>query len=100
MSYNLDNNDNESESFDFVLGGNTYSFRYPTTEEVTELTKFKQPNGMPDVEKMMGYIYDFITPATEGAPSIKDAMNKSRIQKFKAFQQMMIDELGLQVQGV
>lgn len=96
QSYNLDQQAGEAESFDFILGGNTYHFRYPTTEEVNELTKLKNPNGTIDVDKMMKTIYTFITPATAEAPGIEGVVNSSNIRKFKEFQRMMLTELGLQ----
>lgn len=96
MSYNLDTADNQPESFDFILGGNTYHFRYPTTEEVAELAKLRQADGTPDADQIMKAVYAFISPADQSAPSVEEALNKSRIQKFREFQHMMIVELGLQ----
>jgi hypothetical protein len=77
--YNLDAD--PQESFEFVLGGNTYKMRYPTTEEVQTAQSLK------DATKQLEWVYGFITPENPEAQPIEDALktvNVKVLQKFNA----------------
>lgn len=96
MSYNLDATTNQSESFDFKLGGHQYNFRYPTTEEALALGKMRLPNGSQDADSQLHTIYAFVTPISEGAPGIEEALKDMNIKFFNAFKDMAMTEMGLQ----
>lgn len=96
-NYNLDNTE-QPESFMFTLGGHDYSFRYPTTEELTELANNASTSGTVDLNKVMHPIYALVSSVGDGVPSIDQALGQSRIQVFQAFQKMVQAELGLQDQ--
>lgn len=76
------------ESFTFRLGGFQYSMRYPTTEEVVEIAKEV------DEEKVSEKIYGLISPS-EGAPAIKEALEKGQVNKVRAFLEMVRKEVSL-----
>ncbi len=83
MSWNLDQE--TPEGFEFVLGGHTYYFRYPNTEEITEVNKVPE-------DKQLDYLYGFITPKGEGTPSIKDNLAKQNIKVLQRFTEMVKTE--------
>lgn len=94
-SYNLDE-ESQVESFEFVLGGQTYSFRYPTAEEVEELQGLKNGAGDPDAAAIQSKMFEFITPKEENGQPIAEAMKKVKIPVLKAFRNMVNTEFGLE----
>lgn len=89
MSYNLDE---QPESFEFVVGGNAYNFRYPTTEEMAEAQKLED-----DAEKeaQVNWLFTFITPVKPEAPSIAEAMKKVSFKVVQAFNDMISEQFSI-----
>ena len=83
-THNLD--EGATDSFEFVMGGHTYSMRYPNTEEIAEAEKLSK-----ETDKQVQWFYSFITPVGKG-PSIEDAMKKANIKLVKRFNKMVADE--------
>ena len=88
MSYNLDENINEY--FEFTLGGNVYKMKYPTTKELEDIQKIKEPEEQG--EKMLA----FISAVTDGAPDILEAMKDKNTQVTKRFRKMIATEIGME----
>lgn len=87
-TYNLD--EGADNSFSFSVGGNVYTMRYPTTEEIEAAQKLQdQP------EKQLEWIYGFISPQEDGAPDIKATIGKSNIKVLKNFNTMIKTEFGV-----
>ena len=93
-NYDLNQLADDKESFPFSLNGNTYTFTYPTTEEVDEIFASKLDNGNPDMEAIMKRLFSFIRADNDGAPNIEEALRKSKIPVNKAFQDMVLKEFG------
>lgn len=92
MSYNL--NDNVNESFDFELGGSKYTMRYPTLEEIEKLQKILENN--PDNnDKMMEFMYSYISEQ-DGASPIQKVLPKQNIRVIKNFTEMIKSEFGIE----
>jgi hypothetical protein len=83
-AHNLD--EGATDSFEFIMGGHTYSMRYPNTEEITEAEKLAS-----DSDKQVQWFYSFITPVGEG-PSIEETIKKANIKLVKRFNQMVAAE--------
>lgn len=83
-NYNLDQD--IAEDFPFQLGGHTYKMRYPTVEETAEAGKLKKS------EDINAWMYSFITPVTEGAPPIADALKKVNVKVMQEFSKMISTE--------
>lgn len=99
--YNL--TDNVKDDFQFSIGGNHYKMRYPLVEEIEQLQVLiaRQQDAANDEEKVNAtkeaqeYMYSFIHPVTEGAPSIIEALNKSNIKVMNNFNKMVQAEFGV-----
>lgn len=87
MTYNLD--ENIAEYFEFIVGGNTYKMKYPTTDELEVIQKIK------DQTKQGEAMLDFISVVTEGAPDILTAMKDKNVQVTKRFRDMIAAEIGM-----
>jgi len=87
MAYILDKD--VPEGFDFEVGGHTYTFKYPTTEEVELIAKQK------DETKNLDIIYGFISSKDESAPNIKEVMAKVNTKVLANFVNMIKTELGV-----
>jgi hypothetical protein len=81
---------NAAESFEFILAGSKYSFRYPNTEEITAAQKLKEGS-----DEQMEWLYGFITPA-EGSPAIKEALGKANVKVLQNFQRMLKSEFSIE----
>src|SRR5437867_9010791 len=78
--YNFDEG-TTPEYFEFILGGQNYRVRYPTTEEIEKVSDLIAEDKQNEI---MDYIYSFIAPVNKEAPSIKDALkNKSILVRNK-----------------
>lgn len=86
MAYDLDGE--VPEHFEFKLGGFVYQMRYPTAEEVQGADKLTD-------EKQMDWVYGFISSKDEGAPQIRDALNKVNLKVLQKFNEMIMTEFGL-----
>lgn len=86
MSWNLDQD--TTEGFEFILGGHTYFFRYPSTEEITKAKKIKDG-------EQLDYLYGFVTGKSEGAPEIKEALAKQNIKVLQKFSEMIKTEFAV-----
>lgn len=88
--HNLD--EGQAEYFEFILEGNGYLFRYPTTEEVRALKPvFSETVGENSEQEQLKALYKFITPK-EGSPDIAKVMGKVNIKKQQRFAQMIASE--------
>lgn len=87
MSYNLD--ENIEEYFEFIVGGNTYKMKYPTTDELEVIQKIDDQTKQG--EAMLG----FISAVTEDAPDILEAMKDKNVQVTKRFRDMIATEIGM-----
>lgn len=83
-THNLD--ENASEFFEFILGGNNYRMRYPNAEEAEEAQKLENE------EKRTEWLYNFIEPVSKEAPPIREALKKINVKKMVKFNQMVISE--------
>lgn len=81
--HNLD--EDASEYFEFILKGNTYRMRYPTTEEIEKAGELKT-----DQEKTQ-WMYSFIT---SDGPPIEEALKKTNIKAVRKFNEMVTTEFG------
>jgi hypothetical protein len=82
MNYNLD--EQVAESFEFTLGGQVYSMKYPTTEEVEEARKLKEGS-----DEQEAWLYSFITPKDPTALPIREAMAKMNVKILGRFKKMI-----------
>lgn len=89
-TYNL--NDNVSDDFEFQLGGKKYKMRYPLIEELDKMQDILDKS---DDNKLMDYVYGFITPVGE-APNIKDTMQKQNVRLLRNFVTMIRVEFGIE----
>lgn len=83
--HNLD--EDSAEYFEFILKGNSYRMRYPTTEEIEVASKLKT-----DEEKNKA-VFDYITPVND-APPIQDVLKQSNIKIYRKFNDMVKTEFG------
>lgn len=91
-THNLD--ENVEESFTFVLGGHTYTMRYPTTEEIFELQKIQETDP-DDSTKVLEWMYDFVDQP-DGAPKVKDALANMNIKVLQNFNKMIMAEFAIE----
>ena len=92
MTNTLHNLDDHSEYFEFILLGNTYKFRYPTTEEVVAFKKLVDSKKATD-EEQLAWIFQFIKPETDGAQSITEVATKMTVKQQRLFMEMVVSEL-------
>lgn len=101
MSYNL--SDNVNDSFTFSIKGLVYEMRYPLVSEIEYLQdktkqierKKEQNKDVSREEKELeDWMYSFTTPQTEGAPPIKELLEKQNIKVMQNFQTMFKTEFG------
>jgi hypothetical protein len=85
---NLD--DGIVENFKFSIKGYTYNFKLPNTEEIDELVSFGK-----DSKKIREWLFKFVTKINEKDPDIAEVINKSSLQYFMAFQDMVIKKLNI-----
>lgn len=86
QSYNLDQD--TQESFKFEVGGYTYEMRYPTTEEMLEMQGRVNTKKLSGIEQLRE-TYAYISPVTDGAPSIEDVMKGKNVKVLKNFNKMI-----------
>ena len=86
-----DLNDGVTESFRFSIGGHVYVMRYPTTEEIAEAQKIVDN----DTDGRTKWLYSFVTPETQGDPSIEDTLKKVSIKVMQAFNKMIEKEFAV-----
>jgi hypothetical protein len=91
MSYNFDQD--QADSFEFVIGGHSYSFQYPTLEEIRELTALKKSDGQPDEQAMEDRLWQYIKPVDEGSPTAQEAVGKLKGNSLKMWRRMVNDEV-------
>lgn len=86
-NFNLD--DGIEESFAFTVLGNSYSFKYPNTEELEAFSKL----GKEDVDKLGKMLLEYITPIGESKPfdQIQKKMLPPHVVKFN---KMVMEEIG------
>lgn len=85
---NLDT-ETDQEFFEFIVDGNNYRMRYPTTEEVEGAQKLK------DDENKADWLYSFIQPVNKESQPIKEVLKKKNIKFLKRFNEMVTTEFGL-----
>lgn len=102
MSNTYSLNDNVNDSFTFEVGGHQYKMTYPTLEQVEELQELvtdkvtKETDGETSHETTpMDWMYKFISPVDESAPSIQETMKKQNIRVIANFSNMVKTEFGL-----
>lgn len=86
INYNLDD---VQEYFTFTIKGHTYHFRHMNTEEMEEMSKIKEDKAQ------QAYLFKFITPEDEKAPSIQDITKSFTIPNWRAFTNMVETEFSL-----
>lgn len=84
-TYNLD--EDAAEHFEFILQGNKYRMRYPTTEEIEQADKLETDEQKNDV------VYEYISPV-DNAPPVREVLKKVNIKVVKKFNQMVRTEFG------
>jgi hypothetical protein len=87
LNYNLDD---VAESFNFQLKGHVYAFRYLTLEEADSFREVADDN-----DKARDFLYQFITPVSDGAPALDDTFKKMNVKQLKLFLDMVKAELSL-----
>jgi len=85
--YNLDTD--VSEYFEFILKGNTYRFRYPTTREAFEAKKLENA----PLEESKKYLIQFISKVDEKSPDFQDVIDDVNVVYWSKFNDMVIREL-------
>lgn len=100
MSYNL--NDDVNEAFEFELDGHKYKMRYPLLAEIEELAEIGRSGAESTGDaksakerELMDQIYALVTPVSEGAPKIADALKRQNIKVVTNFSTMWQKEFGL-----
>ncbi len=86
--YNLDTD--VSEYFEFILKGNTYRFRYPTTRELTEFSNLDEKDTDKKVKEFIG---KYVTPVDDKSPEIVELLNSLNIKYWVKFSEMIKTEL-------
>lgn len=81
-----------SEYFEFILKGNTYRFRYPTTRELEEFTGLdlrdeKSNNVAKD------FLIKFVEKVNEKSPEFKDIIDDMSVKYWNRFNDMVKTEL-------
>lgn len=84
--HNLD--DGVSEHFEFILGGFKYKMRYPTSEELATIAKYRSK------EKAGEKTFEFISPVDDKAPPISELVQQIPVNKFRKFMEMVRQEVG------
>lgn len=104
VDYNL--TDNTKDSFTFKLGDLAYSFRYPTTKEMRELSKMneelqqlvKDKAPQEEIEKQSKVSEDkmneLVTPVDHDNP-ISEVLEEQPINVVRNFRSMMAKEINL-----
>lgn len=85
-THNLD--DSVNEYFEFSIGGNTYRFRQPNTEESYQFNKLKDEP--PD--KIQAFLFTFITPVSADAPPFPSVAKKMILPQWRNFNAMLMAE--------
>jgi hypothetical protein len=102
-NYNL--SDNVKDSFEFSIDGLTYNVKYPLVEELESMQniskeieiKTKKGESVTELEeKSQDWMYDFITPVTNDAPSIKETLKKQNFKVMQNFNTMFKTEFGIE----
>lgn len=101
--YNLD--EQVTESFPFVVGGHSYEFRYPTTEELDDVPQAPDTKDLSDGDKLIAnkqygeklnaYFYGFIKPVGD-APAVEEVLKKANVLTLRHFGAMIKTELSLE----
>lgn len=84
--FNLD--EGVEEFFTFTILGNTYSFKYPNSEELEELSKIAKT----DIEKLSKSLLSFITPIADSKP-FEEIQKKMLTPHIAKFNKMIIEEI-------
>jgi len=84
--FNLD--EGVEESFTFTVLGNAYSFKYPNSEELEELSKIAKT----DVEKLSKLLLGYITAIGESKP-FEEIQKKMLTPHISKFNKMIIEEI-------
>ncbi|MCZ2140814.1 MAG: hypothetical protein LC096_05415 [Bacteroidia bacterium] len=85
--YNLDTD--VSEYFEFIIKGNTYQFRYPTTRELEEFNGIDEKSE----DKTKEFLAKFISKVDEKSPDVVDLLNSVNIKYWVRFSNMVKTEL-------
>ena len=83
----IHNLDEVSQYFEFVVGGNTYHFRYMTVEEAE---KMQEMSG--DEAKIRDYLYSFISKVDTTAPEFAEIAKKMITPQWIRFRTMVETE--------
>ena len=78
-----------SEYFEFILKGNTYRFRYPTTRESFEAKKL---TGVSD-EESKAFMVKFVSKVDEKTPDFADIIEDLNVKYWAKFIDMVTKEL-------
>ena len=87
MTNTVHNLDEQSEYFEFILGGNKYTFRYPTTEEIADMKKLMESENV-DEQAQIDWFLQFV----EGNPKLADVFPKITIKQQQNFLKMVMAE--------
>ena len=85
--YNLDSD--VSEYFEFILKGNTYKFRYPTTREAFSAKKLTEASD----DESKKFMVQFISKVDEKAPDFAELIEDINIVYWSRFIDMVTKEL-------
>ena len=85
--YNLDTD--VSEYFEFILKGNTYRFRYPTTREAFEAKKLENA----PLEESKKYLIQFISKVDDKSPDFQGVIDDVNVVYWSKFNDMVTREL-------
>lgn len=78
-----------SEYFEFILKGNTYRFRYPTTREASEAKELENKSE----KESKDFMIKFVTKVDEKSPDFGDIIDDLSVKYWSRFISMVTKEL-------
>jgi len=78
-----------SEYFEFILKGNIYRFRYPTTREATLANELKDKSE----KESKDFMIQFVTKVDEKTPNFEDIIDDLNVKYWAKFISMVTSEL-------
>ena len=82
------------ESYQFILKGNTYSFKQLNTEEMAELKALiTADEDDKQEENLKKFLFSFITPVTKDAPSFQEVYKIMLHVQWSKFLDMVMTKL-------
>lgn len=87
-NYNFDEINQDSP--EIIMGGQKYTLRYPTVEDIEKIQELKTD------EERTKAVYNFVETTEEGQPPFETALKKQSIKVMIAFTEMIKKEFGVE----